>query len=109
MIYPFFHKPNDPGYLHFDEFENLTGNILHLGYILNADNKLGNAEFLKLVEQTVVDKNIDLIILDCTHETWDIEYDYRVGLSPVALRELFTKFCKTIIITPLHHGLVCRI
>jgi len=99
MIYPFFHKPNDPGYLHFDEFENLTGNILHLGYILNADNKLGNAEFLKLVEQTVVDKNIDLIILDCTGEPWDIEYDYRVGLSPVALRKLFTKFCKTIIIT----------
>ena len=103
MIYPFFHKTNDPGYLHFGEFKNLPGNILHLGYILNADNKLENDKLIALVKQTIVSKNIDLVILDCTGEPWNVKYEYRVGLSPATLQKLFSKFCRTIIVTEDWH------
>ena len=53
MIYPFLHKHNDSSHRHFGEFGNLPKNILHLGYILRADNDLSNEKFLKLVEQNI--------------------------------------------------------
>ena len=103
MIYPFLHKHNDSSYLHFGEFGNLPKNILHLGLILRADNDLSNEKFLKLVEQNIKKLNIDLVILDCTGDPWDIYCEYRVGLSPVKLQKILSKFCRTIIVTEDWH------
>ena len=88
MIYPFFHKHNDPSYLHFGEFENLPKNILHVGYILNGDNDLSNEKFIELLQYNIKSRQIDLVILDCTGEPWDVYFEYRVGLSPVTAKNI---------------------
>ena len=103
MIYPFFHKHNDPSYLHFGEFENLPKNILHVGYILNGDNDLSNEKFIELLQHNIKSRQIDLVILDCTGEPWDVYFEYRVGLSPVKLQKILCKFCRTIIVTEDWH------
>ena len=103
MIYAFLHKHNDPSYLHFREFKNLPKNILHVGYILNGDNNLSNEKFIELLQQNIKNRDIDLVILDCTGEPWNVNFEYRVGLSPVKLQKILCKFCRTIIVTEDWH------
>ena len=103
MIHAFLHKHNDPSHLHFGEFENLPKNILHVGYILRANNDLSNEKFIELLQHNIKSCQIDLIILDCTGDPWDVYFEYRVGLSPVKLQKILCKFCRTIIVTEDWH------
>jgi hypothetical protein len=99
MIYPFLHEPNDPSYLHFREFKNFQGNVLHIGYILNGSSRIRANRLLKLVERNIKKLKIDLVVLDCTGEPWDIEFAYIDKGSPLTIQKILNEFCKTIIVT----------
>jgi len=99
MIYPFLHEHNDPSYLHFSEFKNFQGNILHLGYIVNGHTGISFKDFFIEVTKAVEKHNIDIILLDCTGEPWDLNFTYLDNHSPIKLQKAFIGICKTVIVT----------
>ena len=99
MIHPFLHKHNDPSYLHLSEFKNFQGNILHLGYVVNGHTGVSFKDFFNQVRKTVEKHNIDIILLDCTGEPWDLDFKYLDNYSPKKLQTAFSKICKTVIVS----------
>lgn len=103
MIYPFLHEHNDPSYLHYGEFQSFQGNVLHLGYILNGHSEIRQGKFFKLVKHNIRKLKIDLVVLDCTGEPWDIEFGYLDRASPLIIKQVLSEFCRTIVVTEDWH------
>jgi len=99
MIHPFLHKHGEPSYLHLSEFKNFQGNILHLGYVVDGHTGISFKDFFNQVKKTVEKHNIDIILLDCTGEPWDLDFKYLDNYSPKKLQTAFSKICKTVIVS----------